>query len=295
MNQLSLVCALVLAGGALVASAADAVPYFSGPIAVPLAKTDPGASSVVPKGIALTFESEEETIGAACFDLLLCRWAGAWTSLPGDGQPLLELHDAPGLARAHGASLFRTTACAGWLNANDSLRDPRRDPQSPLPQDWAQWRGLHVVDREVILEYTVQGVSVFELGAFKRKSSITWFERVLEIGSSTKPLTLVVCDAKGRSPAMREDVAEYEDAGTSTVALWDSPHGEDLILTWKLVDNAICLEIPPRTQPAHIAVRIWHGPADAQPDRGAWEEAAGAREPLPDLTALSHRSESVNH
>ena len=270
----------------------DYGPFLSSSVTMQYAKNGEDAQGVVMKGITVPLKLDGKPVGAACFDTMLCRWAGVWMA-PAADQPALKLYETPcdGLRRppecsrplAQGPLVFQTSARPGWLGPEGTLKDRRPEPSAPLPEDWAHWSGVHVSGDQVVLGYTVQGTPVQEVAAFKRKNGIEWFERTLEVGPSKNPLTFVVCDTKDRAPSLREDVAEFQDGGMATVALWDSPHGEDLILTWHLVDGAICLEIPPLGRPAHIAVRVWHGPAQNQPDRGAWEEAADARAPLTDF------------
>jgi hypothetical protein len=276
----------------------DYGPFLSSSVTMQYAKDGEDVPGVVMKGITLSLKLDGKPVGAACFDTMLCRWAGAWTAPAGD-QPALKLYGTPfdGTHRppersrplAQGTLVFQTSARAGWLGPDGTLNDPRPEPYVPLPKDWAHWSGLHVSGDQVVLAYTVQGTPVQELAAFKKKNGIEWFERTLEVGPSDKPLTFVVCDSKSPAPSLREDVAEFQDGDTATVALWDSPHGEDLILTWRLVDGAICLEIPPRAQPAHFAIRLWRGPAENQPDRGAWEEAAGAHGPAAERVSCMKR------
>ena len=274
----------------------DYGPFLSSSVTMQYAKNGEDVPGVVMKGVTLSLKVDGKPIGAACFDTMLCRWAGVWTA-PAEDQPALKLygtpfdgtHRPPERSRPHaqGPLVFRTLARAGWLGPDGTLHDPRPEPYEPLPKDWAQWSGLHVSGDQVALGYTVQGTPVQELAEFKRKNGIEWFERTLEVGPSKKPLTFVVCDAIDPAPSLREEVAEFQEGDTATVALWDSPHGEDLILQWRLVDGAVCLEIPPLAQPAHIAVRVWHGPAQNQPDRGAWEEAAGVHAPLADFSSFT--------
>jgi hypothetical protein len=274
----------------------DYGPFLSSPVTMQYAKNSEDVAGVVLNGVTVSLKLDGKPRGAACFDTMLCRWAGAWTA-PSEDQPTLKLdgtsfdgtHQPPVRPRplAQGPLIFQTSARAGWLGPDGTLKDPRAGAHASPPSDWVQWSGLHVSADRVILAYTVQGTPVRELAELKRKSGIEWFERTLEVGASEKPLTFVVCDAKDPAPSLREDVAEFQEGDMVTVALWDSPHGEDLILTWHQVDGAICLEIPPLARPAHLAVRIWHGPAKDQPDRGAWEEAAGAHEPLTDFSSFT--------
>jgi hypothetical protein len=274
----------------------DYDPFLSSSVTMQYAKNGEDETGVVMKGVTVSLKLDGKPRGAACFDTMLCRWAGAWTA-PARDQPALKFYGTPfdGTHRpterwrplAQGPLIFQTSARAGWLGPDGTLKDPRAGAHVSPPSDWVQWIGLHVSADKVVLGYTVHGTRVQEFAELKRKSGIEWFERTLEVGPSGKPLTFVVCDAKDPAPSLREDVAEFQDGDTATVALWDSPHGEDLILTWRQVDSAVCLEIPPLARPAHIAVRLWHGPVKDQPDRGAWEEAAGAHEPLADFSSLT--------
>ncbi|MDB6152529.1 MAG: Cytochrome c [Chthoniobacteraceae bacterium] len=257
------------------------------------AKNGEDVAGIVTKGITVPLKRAGKVSAQACFDTMLCRWAGAWVAgekagLKLYGPPFDGTHRPPERSRpaAEGDLIFQTAAVPGWAK-DGTLAEVRDNPYVPLPKEWTHWRGLYVQGDDIVLSYTVQGTGVLEKAAYKNGNGIDWFERVLEIEPSKGPLTMVVCDAPPNANA-REDVAEFEDDKNATIVLWDSPHGEAHLLSWQRIGNELCVEIPPLEKTSHFAIRIWHGPVAQKPDRGAWEAAAGARTPLQELSLLTH-------
>jgi mono/diheme cytochrome c family protein len=125
------------------------------------------------------------------------RVAAAWS---GD-----EFIDWKGIAldQSHGthASIVGDVAYVnpvgpGWAHpVTGSWDDPRflgRDgkPYGPLPREWVQFRGQYVFENKVVVHYTVGDSIVMELPGMELSDSNVVYTRTLNIGKSTRDLSL---------------------------------------------------------------------------------------------------------
>jgi mono/diheme cytochrome c family protein/type 1 glutamine amidotransferase len=125
------------------------------------------------------------------------RVAAAWS---GD-----EFIDWKGIAldQSHGthASIVGDVAFVnpvgpGWAHpVTGSWDDPRflgRDgkPYGPVPRDWVQFRGQYVFENKVVVHYTVGDSTVMELPGMELSDSNVVYSRTLNIGKSSRDLSL---------------------------------------------------------------------------------------------------------
>ncbi len=143
-----------------------------------------------------------------CFDTDLLRWSAGWT--PGftvskgqtnyvgyindEGVTYNGSHG--GHPRIVGDQRFGASAIPGWADTQGSFKDPRKEPFGPLPRSWAQWKGDYVVGENVVLHYTVQGVSVHEQPGSVERQGQTGFLRNIRLGARPQPLTVLLCEVE---------------------------------------------------------------------------------------------------
>lgn len=86
----------------------------------------------------------------------------------------------------------------GWANPKTAdFADPRfhgRDdkPYGPLPREWAHFQGAYYHSNKVVIAYTVGDARVLELPGCERSGETIAFTRTLNIGKSSRDLTLRV-------------------------------------------------------------------------------------------------------
>jgi type 1 glutamine amidotransferase len=127
---------------------------------------------------------------AVLFDRNQLRLAAGWTGgYLQHSDRRFALLNTPTPA---GELAFTTESAPGWADPDGT--HPTPTPTAPLPKSWGRFEGLHLHDRRVVLSYTVGDVSVKESPWVEKKDDLTLFTRTLEVGPSTKPLRLFVCE-----------------------------------------------------------------------------------------------------
>lgn len=159
----------------------------------PKTKKFPKRNGIADKGLMIDVGNG----ATVCFDEDTCRLAAAWTggfvdltrthqmSLKGwwDGTPA-------------GPIVFSTSNGPGW-SKDGSLADPRPMHFGPLPKDWAHYKGLYRHGKQVVVSYSVGDVDVLEMPGSKMLDGKPAFTRTIEVGRSSTPLEMCICDSDG--------------------------------------------------------------------------------------------------
>jgi mono/diheme cytochrome c family protein len=146
----------------------------------------------------------------ACFDTDLLRVAAAWR---GGFMKLTTMaqvsYDKPfnknnAIPQLVGTPIVATGIYPGWMGSEPAYRDPR--PAGPNPSDIGRgpiaaergrWNGLHVVGKQAVLSYTVEGTSVDEQIGTASAEGQVGVTRTFRTGAIVRPITLVVGEVVG--------------------------------------------------------------------------------------------------
>lgn len=95
-----------------------------------------------------------------------------------------------------GEKAFINPVGPGWADPrNGGFEDPRfrgrdRKPYGPLPREWAHFKGLYHHGRQTILSYSVGDSEILESPDFQEENGATIFSRTLNVGRSSRDLTM---------------------------------------------------------------------------------------------------------
>jgi hypothetical protein len=227
----------------------DYGPFLSASVRLP-------GGEIVPKAVVIRLSQDPPA--AVCYDTDLVRCAAGWTGgfltlmgPPFDGTKVPLAKSVPGV---DGTLRFGTGAVPGWADG-DGFADPRPMPYGPLPPDRARYGGLYVHGSKVVLSYTVGGIPVLELPAFRPVDGSWRFSRTFWMGPSAEPRTLLV--------------AESPELSKASSGL---PAGSSL----EVSDRRILLRVAPHPEPALFRVTL--GPPG---------ESGGADSEIEDLRTLT--------
>src|SRR5688572_21565769 len=151
----------------------------------------PGKNTTM-KGLVIKLGEDEQTF--VCYDTDLMRQSLAWTGKFlnfGNYQREISHPQPPEVA---GSPLFGTRPGPGW-GKDGNFTDPRENHQGPLPRDWARYRGLYRHGKSVVLSYTVGKTDVLEMPTVETLDVETVVNRILKIGKSSEPLSMLVVES----------------------------------------------------------------------------------------------------
>jgi len=244
---------------------------------------------ITAKGIAIKVGGKGEA-ATVLFDPELLRVSAAWTGgflkFP-RGRGGLEGQISPdlGAPEAGGAIRFSTTYAPGW-GQGEIKEDPRNRHQGNLPAEMGKWRGLFVHGERVILSYTVQQQPVLESPGYEVRGQAKVFTRTFQMGKTTAPLTLLLCDVPGASGGVEGQVArltvqnpqQVEGDNVTVAALSAAPQGAILLVS----NGRATLTIPALPGGATFQVAVWNGKTAAAPSNTDLVKSAA----LPGLAPL---------
>ena len=166
------------------------------------------------KGFAIRINN----YAAVCYDLDLCRIAGAWTS--GSFVTPMNLMSRGEFPTTLGEVPFTTAEVAGFQQLEGSAsalpksssaeesrkrgsaslqwKDPRPEPFGPLPPGHARFKGFYVNGDNTVLKWDVGGAEVLEaVTKVDGERGAVFVERVFEFGASEHTISIPVIGADG--------------------------------------------------------------------------------------------------
>lgn len=177
------------------------IERYHSPRPVPYPDEDYRKNNFAYKGIAIRLDKGEGGISKGkawmIFDHDVMRVAGGWTGegfIDWNGILLNDQHET--YPRTIGKLHFETPVGPGWANPQTgSFEDPRfraRDGRAfgPLPQSWANYKGLYHHNDEIVISYSVGKADILEKLGMESHGDDTIFTRTLNISPSTSLLKM---------------------------------------------------------------------------------------------------------
>ena len=233
-------------------------------IAIKLGKIEKPADEPTAQGIpqaAVAFDTEMLRVQAG--------WNNGFVKLP-RGRDGIE-----GQPAVNGTVLFSTKkGNPGWARGDD-FKDPRNPKMAygNLPADWARYKGLYLHGNKVVLKYTVGDCTIHEQPGVEVLDGVTVITRTLNLGTSSKPLTMLLCeDDKSVSSirALESEAGATNDAGRdvcilaakdATTGVIAGISGAPAGTKWEAAEGGrIHLKLPVLTQPVNIKVILANQP-----------------------------------
>ncbi len=166
-------------------------PWLLGTIGVGKGEDGKTPKTTALKGLAIKVGEHGEA--AVCYDLDLCRMAGAWTGKFTTPMNLMSRGEYP---TAMGEVAFTTEAAPGFPSRGTNRPDPRPVPFGPLPMGQARFKGFYVNGSKVIVQWDVQGAEVLEMPDYKNGR----FVRLMEVADkNTAAVQIEGCDLEMRN------------------------------------------------------------------------------------------------
>jgi hypothetical protein len=214
----------------------------------------PGKNATM-KGLVIKLGEDEQTF--VCYDTDLMRLSLAWTGKFlnfGNYQREISHPQPPEVA---GAPLFGTRPGPGWAK-DGNFTDPRENHQGPLPHDWAKYRGLYRHGKSVVLSYAVGKTDVLEMPTVETLDGETVVNRIVKIGKSSEPLSMVVVESPAAQATLSANVAVLEDGPHKIIAALAGVADA----AWEFDEGKLVLKLPASEKPISFQVSLWKGPSD---------------------------------
>lgn len=215
-------------------------------------------NNVALKGLAIQLDNDSSVL----FDTELMRMAAGWTGgfITPTGVAFDGAHG--GHPMVEGNQQFGTPTAPGWAGPSGDFTDPRPEPFGALPPEWARWNGVYVAGDQVVLSYTVLGTDILEQPSISILGESTAFIRTFQIGSVTKPLTALLCEAQGIAKTDGKNATiEAPNGQTTWVGTKGLPKGAAL----KVSGERVLLSFPKGITPTTFSVVICRAITDFLP------------------------------
>ena len=183
------------------------------------------------KGLAIKVGEKGEA--AVCYDLDLCRMAGAWTG--GKFTTPMNLMSRGEYPTALGEVAFTTGEVAGFItgDAKEPWKDPRPEPFGPLPQCQARFKGFYVNGDKTILKWDIGGTEVLEIAVWRDGK----FVRLIQGSKTPVPIDGVAVEQTQTLTALtRGGPARWPDPITTTGTVSADKDAAYVVDTIKLPD-----------------------------------------------------------
>ena len=196
--------------------------------------------------------------GGVLFDRARLRfvtgWTGGWLQ---HSDSRFGLLNTPVIA---GTPVFTSDDWPGWAGPKGDWKPPTPGA-APLPRDWGRYRGMYLHGSRVVIAYTVGDVAVLESPGTETGDGGPILTRSLEIGPTSKPLTLFVCRLPPGQVANERlngvPVASVPQ-GDTRAAVAIQATGIDAL--WVDASGHVTVVIPPSESLRRIALHYWRGP-----------------------------------
>jgi hypothetical protein len=221
--------------------------------------------NVTIKGIVVSLGASREGADSASivFDTQLMRIGAAWTGgyLNFDNVAFSGGHGS--CNRALGEQRFGTHQGLGW-GIEGNFKDPRPEPFGGMPRDVMRYNGLFRAGNQIVFSYSIADAQILELPGIERANDEVAFTRTLQVGPSSKSLTINIADnddAKGSTG--EHGTAKLEGRENDTAAgLLNAPADAK----WQIANDgkvsSLQLVLPPHKEIEKFTVVIWGGPKD---------------------------------
>ena len=214
---------------------------------------------------------------AMAFDTDMLRWSVAWT---GEFLPMVTMaqisyndyHNKDNLLPVIGGEAKLATGLyPGWAVGNAQFSDPRPPaphpdalPWGPMPQELGRWNGVYVLDKGVVLSYSIKGTEILEKPGVVQVGQEQAFTRTFKLGEQTETLILAAAELT--------DGVEYEVIGNAAylshglagslvtaVGIVGASEGIEV----QVKDNRhLMVQVSPRPNREPFTVVLWKGDAD---------------------------------
>ena len=276
----------------------DYGPFLSGTIE----SAYPAGGNYALKGLAIRLGDKKQA--SVSFDTEMLRysvgWTGEWLKLD-YGRDGLEGHPT-----LRGTPKFGTKGTSiGWANpegafavtvkdkdGKEKLDDPREKssagnrPEGPLPKEWGRYKGIYVDGRKVVLHYMVGDADILEQPSFDDSTGIEVFARTIQIGKSSKPLTMLLLEDDKAEPSSTADKSRATlDCGESSIAasIVGAPEGVAFSLDG---GKRVLMKIPALTAPAKFVIKICTLP---KADKAKFDAVASTKVTEVDFEAVTKK------
>ena len=194
-------------------------------------------------------EGAGDAAAYACFDTELLRWSAGWVGGFIDFKGVSYDGSHGGNPGPGGQQLWATLAMPG-VGAGDALYDDARPhkPHGPLPRKLGRYRGLYHHGDRVVVSYTIGDTGVLELPGYYKAGDVHVFTRTIKLDKSTKPIHILIDDAK-------------TGGGDVVAASANLPAGGKIVT---LNNTRAMVTIPAGTTPALFTVGVFTGAAEDQ-------------------------------
>jgi hypothetical protein len=260
------------------------------------------------KGMAIHLGDADHP-AAIIFDTAMLRYVSGWTGdfLKLNGVVFSGKHGQnPSIA---GKVAFETSNAPGWAKDGTDWTDPRslseyfefpeekakreaaHQPPLPgeragsLPREWGHYKGVYLSNDKTVLSYSIGDADVLDMPSAKTYAHTTLFTRMLNIGPSSKPMAMNICEGPNGSIKINGDWRSATVAGTpkETEGNLVYMYGDE---SAKLVSDEgwVVLQIPPHDKAIKLRVLITDGPA--------LDQSAELNGELVDLEPFTHQNKA---
>ncbi len=218
------------------------------------------------KGLALKLGENSEA--AICYDLDLCRAAGAWSG--GKFTTPMNLMSRGEYPTGLGTPAFLTAEAAGIQDAQP-WKDPRSEPFGPLPS--VRYGGVYLHGKRAVIKWNAGATEILESPWYEKRGELEVFSRTLLIGPSAGVLRIAVCRVpenaeptegvaffsvkKDARVIERAGFTKFVDNGKVVVA---TDHGLPSDAAWQRSGGQLFVVIPPHEKPITFRILVGVGP-----------------------------------
>lgn len=154
------------------------------------------------KGIAIKVGKAADN-ATVLFDTEMMRYVAGWTGgfLNGEGVSFNGSHGtSPGPAGKQRWGVEPGPGVAKITGTEADWKDPRKTPDGPLPRDWAQYKGLYLIEDQTILHYSVGKTLIYDMPWYEKVEGVDLFHRNLLVlaNAANAEIRMVLADAHGK-------------------------------------------------------------------------------------------------
>ena len=226
------------------------------------------------RGLALRVGADGA--GAVLFDTELLRWSAAWMGERSQPSPVrFGLLRKPTIG---GEPLLWQPERPGWM-LNGSLRDPRANERTPLPEKLARYSGHWLVGERTVLEYRIGDRTVLESPWLVVVDGVEVFLRDVVVSSGDEEEVMMLPEVGGsvlEVHSAQGDVGYRQVANQRSIVIQPSREARFRVMLSAKEVPAVALPFPGdelwSLRPAEFSAR-WGAPLETrgelgEPERG---------------------------